>query len=62
MGDTAVVCNIMLCTERTGSILDKAPPLFYLFSSKVEYIQVLWWVSYRTSDCVINEWFNNIRL
>jgi len=34
----AVVCNIMPYTKCTDSVLDKAPPLFYLFSSKAEYI------------------------
>ena len=35
------VYNIILYTKYIGSILDKAPPLFYLFSSKAEYTQVL---------------------
>ena len=39
--NTAAVCDIMLCIEHTGSALDKTPPLFYPFSSKAEYIQVL---------------------
>ena len=62
MDDTAAVCDIMPRTKRTGSVLDKTPPSFYLFSSEAEYIQVLQWVSYRTSNRAINEWFNNIRL
>ena len=39
--DTAAVCNIIPRTKRTSSALDKAPPLFYLFSSEVKYAQVL---------------------
>ena len=60
--DTAAVCDITPRIKRTGSILDKTPPPFYLFSSKAEYIQVLQWVSYRTSNRAINKQFNNIRL
>ena len=39
----------------TSGILDKTPPPFYLFGSKAEYVQVLWWVSHRTSDYAINK-------
>ena len=35
--DTVAVCDIMLYIERTGSALDKTPPLFYPFSSEAEY-------------------------
>jgi hypothetical protein len=38
MDDTTAVCDIMPRTKRTSSALDKTPPLFYLFSSKAEYI------------------------
>ena len=38
MDDTIAVYNIIPRTKRTSSALDKTPPLFYLFSSKVEYI------------------------
>ena len=55
VGDTVAVYNIMPRTERTGSALDKAPPPFYLFSNEIEYIQVLWWVSHRTSNRAINK-------
>ena len=40
-GDTTAVCNIMPRTKCTNSVLDKAPPPFYLFSNEVKYIQVL---------------------
>jgi len=33
-----VVYDIIPHIKRTGSALDKTPPLFYPFSSKVEYI------------------------
>ena len=36
--DTAVVYNIMPRIKCTSSTPDKTPPLFYLFSSKAEYI------------------------
>jgi hypothetical protein len=38
MDDTAAVYNIIPRTKCTSSTLDKTPPLFYLFSSKVEYV------------------------
>jgi hypothetical protein len=38
MDDTIVVYNIIPRIKRTSSTLDKIPPLFYPFSSKVEYI------------------------
>jgi len=38
MDNTTVVYNIIPHIKRTSSILDKIPPLFYPFSSKVEYI------------------------
>ena len=38
MDDTIVVCDIIPRIKRTSSALDKTPPLFYPFSSKVEYI------------------------
>ena len=33
-----VVYNIIPHIKRTGSVLDKTPPPFYPFSSKVEYV------------------------
>ena len=39
--NTAAVYNIILYIKRTGGILDKTPPPFYLFGSEVKYIQVL---------------------
>ena len=36
--NTAAICNIIPCTERTSSAPDKAPLLFYPFSNKAEYI------------------------
>jgi hypothetical protein len=33
-----VVYDIIPRTKRTSSALDKTPPPFYLFSSKVEYV------------------------
>ena len=54
-GDTMAVCNIMLYTERIGNALDEALFPFYLFSNKVKYVQVSWWVSHRTFNCAINE-------
>jgi hypothetical protein len=38
MDNTAAVYDIIPRIKRTSSIPDKTPPLFYLFSSKVEYI------------------------
>ena len=38
MDNTIVVCDIIPRIKRTSSILDKTPPLFYLFSNKAEYI------------------------
>ena len=33
-----VVCDIMPRTKGISSVPDKTPPLFYLFSSKAEYV------------------------
>jgi hypothetical protein len=33
-----VVCDIIPRTKYTSSVLDKIPPLFYPFSSKIEYV------------------------
>ena len=37
MDNTIVVYNIIPRTKHTGSVLDKAFPPFYPFSSEVEY-------------------------
>ena len=39
--NTVAVCDIILHIKHTGSVPDKTPPLFYPFSSKAEYTQVL---------------------
>jgi len=38
MDNTIAVYDIMPRIKRTGNILDKIPPPFYLFGNKVEYI------------------------
>ena len=37
MDDTAAVYNIIPRIERASSVLNKTPPLFYLFGSEAEY-------------------------
>ena len=38
MDDIIAVYDIMPRIKRAGSVLDETPPLFYLFSSKAEYV------------------------
>ena len=38
MDNTTAVYDIIPRIKRTSSVLDKIPPPFYPFSSKVEYI------------------------
>ena len=41
MDNTAAVYNIIPHIKYTSGVLDKTPPLFYLFNSEAEYTQVL---------------------
>ena len=37
INNTVAVYNIILCIKYASNILDKIPPLFYLFGNKAEY-------------------------